>query len=164
MARAAAITSNSNPALFHPRDNCIPLGSAYLAVRAGPSEPSIAACGGLAGFHAGNRNRIGNFHVHEETVATSGHSLHKTRIIGRVSQRLTKFVNCFIKPVVEIYESVRGPEVFFCSSSRATTSPGCSTSIARTGRVAPEAGPATRACVILRHGGPAQKLQSGVVF
>jgi hypothetical protein len=63
-------------------------------------------------FRAGNRYRVGRFNVHEEAVATSSHGLYKTRAIGGVSEGFPKFVDCFVEPVIEIHERVRGPELF----------------------------------------------------
>src|SRR6202795_3315981 len=63
-------------------------------------------------FRAANRGRIGNFDLCEEAVAAPSNSFHKTGTLGGVTEGLTDFVDRFVEPVVEIHESVCGPEFF----------------------------------------------------
>lgn len=59
---------------------------------------------------AGSRACVGNPHLREEAVAPPRNSLHKVRSLSRVAERLTDFADGFVETVVEIYESIRGPE------------------------------------------------------
>jgi hypothetical protein len=56
-------------------------------------------------------NRIGDFDLCEETVAAAGNRFHKAGAAGGVAQGLADFVYGFVEPVVEIHESVCGPNL-----------------------------------------------------
>jgi hypothetical protein len=60
---------------------------------------------------AANRG-YGDFDVREEAVAATRNSFHKAGTRCGVAEGLSDFVNRFVKPVVEIHESVCGPEFF----------------------------------------------------
>src|SRR6202521_4068369 len=64
------------------------------------------------GFRAVNWSRIGNFDLREETVAAPGNGFHKAGTLGGVAEGLTDLAYRFVEAVVEIHESVRGPESF----------------------------------------------------
>src|SRR6266851_5308901 len=64
------------------------------------------------GFRAANRGCIGNFDLREEAVAAASNGFHKAGTLGGVAEGLTDFADRFVEPVVEIHESVRGPEFF----------------------------------------------------
>jgi hypothetical protein len=51
-----------------------------------------------------------DFDVREEAVAATRNSFHKAWTLGGVAEGLSDFVNRFVKPVVEIHESVCVPE------------------------------------------------------
>jgi hypothetical protein len=59
---------------------------------------------------AANRNCIDNFNLREEAVAATGNGFHKAGTLGGVAEGLTDFADRFVEPVVEIHESVGGPE------------------------------------------------------
>jgi len=61
---------------------------------------------------AANRGCIGNFDLSEEAVAATGNSFHKAGALGGIAEGLTDFVDRFVEPVIEIHESVCGPECF----------------------------------------------------
>src|SRR5229473_2293059 len=63
-------------------------------------------------FRAANRGCIGNFDLREEAVAATSNGFHKAGTVGGVAEGLTDFADRFVKTVVEIHESVRGPELF----------------------------------------------------
>ena len=44
--------------------------------------------------------------------AATSNRFHKTGTLGGVAKGLTELVDCFVDPVVEIHESVCGPEFF----------------------------------------------------
>src|SRR5260370_560247 len=57
-----------------------------------------------------NRRRIGNFGLRQEAVGAPGKGFHNAGALGGVAQGLAYFADRFVKPVVEIHESVSGPE------------------------------------------------------
>src|SRR6266852_6454035 len=61
-------------------------------------------------FRAANRGCIGNFNLREEAVAATSNGFHKAGTLGGVAEGLADFADRFVEPVVEIHESVRGPE------------------------------------------------------
>jgi hypothetical protein len=63
-------------------------------------------------FRAPNRNCIDNFNLREEAVTAPSNGFHKAGTLGGVAEGLTDFADRFVEPVVEIHESVRGPEFF----------------------------------------------------
>jgi hypothetical protein len=63
-------------------------------------------------FRAPNRNCIDNFNLREEAVTAPSNGFHKAGTLGGVAESLTDFADRFVEPVVEIHESVRGPEFF----------------------------------------------------
>jgi hypothetical protein len=62
-------------------------------------------------FLAANRNWIDNLNIREEAVAAPGNGFHKARALSGVAEGLTNLADRFVEPVVEINESVRGPEL-----------------------------------------------------
>src|SRR6266849_2926112 len=62
------------------------------------------------GLRTANRRRIGNFDLRQEAVPAPGNGFHKAGTLGGVAQGLADFADRFVEPVVEIHESVRGPE------------------------------------------------------
>ncbi len=63
-------------------------------------------------FRAASGGCIRNFDFREEAVAATSNGFHKARTLGGVAEGLTDFVDRFVEPVVEIHESVCGPEFF----------------------------------------------------
>jgi len=63
-------------------------------------------------FRGANRGCIGNVDLREEAVAATRNSLHKAGALCGVAEGLTDFVDRFVEPVIEIHESVCGPECF----------------------------------------------------
>src|ERR1700676_3197777 len=63
-------------------------------------------------FRAANRGGIGNFDFRKKAVAPTSNGFHKARAFGRVAEGLADFADRFVKPVIEIHKSVRGPEFF----------------------------------------------------
>src|ERR1700674_253607 len=63
-------------------------------------------------FRVANRGCIGSFDLGEEAVAAPSNGFHKAGTFGGVAEGLTDFADRFVEPVVEIHESVRGPEFF----------------------------------------------------
>src|SRR6266481_5904972 len=61
-------------------------------------------------FRAANSGRIGGFYLCKEAVAATGNGFHKAGTLGGVAEGLADFADRFVEPVVEIHESVRGPE------------------------------------------------------
>src|SRR4029077_8746003 len=61
---------------------------------------------------APHRGRVGRFDLSEEAVAASSKGFHKTGSFGGVPQGVTDFAYRFVEPVIEIHESIRGPEFF----------------------------------------------------
>src|SRR5215472_7884261 len=59
-----------------------------------------------------NRSRGDNFDLCEEAVAAASNGFHEAGTFGGVAEGLTDFVDRFVQPVVEIHESVCGPEFF----------------------------------------------------
>jgi hypothetical protein len=58
------------------------------------------------------RDRVGRFDLRKETVAAPRDGFHKTGTLGRISERVTDFAYRFVEPVIEIHESVSGPQLF----------------------------------------------------
>jgi len=50
--------------------------------------------------------------LREEAVAATSNSFHEAGTLGGVAEGLTEFVDRFVEPVIEIHESVCGPELF----------------------------------------------------
>jgi hypothetical protein len=63
-------------------------------------------------FRVANWDPLGNFDLREEAVSATSNRFHKAGTLGGVAEGLTKFIDRFVEPVVEIHESVRGPEFF----------------------------------------------------
>src|SRR6266436_895999 len=63
-------------------------------------------------FRGANRGCIGNVDLRDEAVAATRNSLHKAGALCGVAEGLTDFVDRFVEPVVEIHESVCGPQFF----------------------------------------------------
>jgi hypothetical protein len=63
-------------------------------------------------FRAANRGPIDNFDLREKAIAPSSNSFDKAGTLGGVAESLTDFAYCFVEPLVEIHESVYGPEFF----------------------------------------------------
>src|SRR5713101_9864120 len=63
-------------------------------------------------FRAANSGRIRNFDLRKEAVAATRNGFHKAGTLGGVAEGLADFADRFVEPVVEIHESVRGPEFF----------------------------------------------------
>jgi hypothetical protein len=63
-------------------------------------------------FRAAHRGRVGRFDLSEEAVAAASNGFHKSGTFGGVPQGVTDFVYRFVEPVIEIHESVCGPEPF----------------------------------------------------
>src|SRR5260370_12542220 len=63
-------------------------------------------------FGAANSGSIGIFDFRKEAVAATSNGFHKAGTLGGVGEGLTDFADRFVEPVVEIHESVRGPEFF----------------------------------------------------
>src|SRR5437899_4833458 len=63
-------------------------------------------------LRAANRSCVGNTDLSEEAVAAAGNGFHKAGTRGGVAEGQTDFVDRFVEPVVEIHESVCGPEFF----------------------------------------------------
>jgi hypothetical protein len=61
-------------------------------------------------FRAASWSCIDNVNVGEETVAATSNGFHKARTLGGVAEGLTDFADRFVETMVEIHESVRGPE------------------------------------------------------
>jgi len=61
-------------------------------------------------FRAANSGRIRNFDLRKEAVAATRNGFHKAGTLGGVPEGLADFADRFVEPVVEIHESVRGPE------------------------------------------------------
>jgi len=59
---------------------------------------------------AANSGCIGNLNLREEAVAAPGNGFHKAGTLGGIAKGLTYFADRLVEPVVEIHESVRGPE------------------------------------------------------
>jgi hypothetical protein len=59
-----------------------------------------------------NRGCLDRLDLREEAVASTGNSFHKAGTFGGIAQGLADFVDCLVEPVVEIHESVRGPQSF----------------------------------------------------
>src|ERR1700681_2981058 len=47
----------------------------------------------------------------EKAVAATSNRFHKAGVLGRVAQCLPNFADGLVEPMVEIYESVRGPKL-----------------------------------------------------
>src|SRR5690242_4427368 len=62
-------------------------------------------------FLAVNRNCVNNFNLREEAVAAPGNSFHEAGTLGGVAEGLSYLADRFVESVVEIYKSVRGPEL-----------------------------------------------------
>src|SRR5271155_4263827 len=63
-------------------------------------------------FRVANRGCVRRFDLRKEAVAAPSNGFHKAWTLGRISERVTDFVYCLIQPVIEIHESVCGPELF----------------------------------------------------
>src|SRR5713101_8938808 len=63
-------------------------------------------------FRAANRGCIDNLDLREEAVPAASNGFHKARTLGGVAEGFPDFVDRFVEPVVEIHESVCGPEFF----------------------------------------------------
>ena len=64
------------------------------------------------GFRAVNRGCIGSGDLREEAVAATSNGFHEAGALGGVAKGLTDLVDRFVEPVIEIHESVCGPERF----------------------------------------------------
>ena len=63
-------------------------------------------------FRAANWGCIGNFDLREEAVAATRNGFHEAGALGGVAKGLTDLVDRLVEPVIEIHESVCGPECF----------------------------------------------------
>jgi hypothetical protein len=63
-------------------------------------------------FRAASRSGIDNLDLGEEAVAATSNGFHKAGTFGGVAEGLTDFADCFVEAVVEVHESIRGPELF----------------------------------------------------
>jgi hypothetical protein len=61
---------------------------------------------------AAHRGLVRRFDLRKETVAAPRNGFHKAWTFRRISKRVTDFVYRFVEPVIEIHESIRGPELF----------------------------------------------------
>ena len=102
----------TNTDIFHAGDGRRCLGIAGLPARCRDDHRTSAVRMRLSGeFRAANRSRIDNFNLREEAVAATSNGFHKAGTLGGVAEGLTDFADRFVEPVVEIHESVRGPEL-----------------------------------------------------
>jgi len=62
-------------------------------------------------FAAAQRSRVGPFDLCKEAVTASRNGFHEAGAFGGIPERVTDFVYRFIQTVIEIHESVRGPEL-----------------------------------------------------
>src|ERR1700758_3823030 len=60
---------------------------------------------------AANRNWIDNFNIREEAIAAPGDGFHKAWALRGIAEGLTNLADRFVEPVVEIHESICGPEL-----------------------------------------------------
>src|SRR6201984_1189403 len=63
-------------------------------------------------FRAANSSRAGTFYFREEAVTATPNGFYKARTFSRVAESLANFADRFVKPVVEIHESVCRPQLF----------------------------------------------------
>jgi hypothetical protein len=63
-------------------------------------------------FRAPSWSGIDNFNLGEEAVAATSNGFHKAGTLDGVAERLADFADRFVETVVEIHESIRGPELF----------------------------------------------------
>ena len=63
-------------------------------------------------FRAANSRRVGRFYFREEAVTATRNGFYKARTFSGVAESLADFADRFVEPVVEIHESVCGPEIF----------------------------------------------------
>jgi hypothetical protein len=63
-------------------------------------------------FRAANRSRVGRFYFREESVTATRNRFYKTWTFCGVAEGLADFADRFVESVVEIDESVFGPEFF----------------------------------------------------
>jgi len=61
-------------------------------------------------FWSVERRSVDNSHVSDEAVTAASYRLNKTRILRRIAQRLTDFIDRFVESVVEVHDSVGGPK------------------------------------------------------
>jgi hypothetical protein len=61
-------------------------------------------------FRVLNQGRIEALDVREKAVPATSDGFHKSGTLGRIAERLTQLVDRFVEAVVEVHESVGGPE------------------------------------------------------
>ena len=64
------------------------------------------------GFGAANRGHVGRPYFRKEAVTATRNSFYKARTLCGVAESLADFADRFVEPVVEIHESVCGPQLF----------------------------------------------------
>jgi hypothetical protein len=63
-------------------------------------------------FRTPNRGCVRRFDLRKEAVAAPSNGFHEAGTFGGVPQGVTDFAYRFIQAVIEVHESVRGPEPF----------------------------------------------------
>ena len=61
-------------------------------------------------FRAASWSCVDNLNLGEEAIAATSNGFHKAGTLGGVAKGLANFADRFVEPVVEIHESVGGPE------------------------------------------------------